>query len=386
MTKKQQRRAWGSVTEAKRGKKYVLRWVEGTPEGRNRKTMTVRGTYRQACEELDRQHARVLEEEKVGCSTSIGYVYEHLWLPDALKRVESGDLKQSTMTMYESAWRNYIEPAWAGVRVDDVKPIKVQEWLDSMSGGSSARSLTVAKMICDMAVNYELADVNKFRAKYRLTQKASKNRADVLTLEEADAALNALKGALMEPPFILMCFGSCRVAESLGVRVSEVEFIENQGETFAAVPIRRQMPRTGAAPMADSDMKNPQSERTVVIPPPYSLRLAEIVSEKKAQGVEWLADRGDRLPMSVSKAVFAWSKESGGACPSGKDVSMQKLRSSWRTIAEVEWGIPDRLCELLMGHKLPGVTGSHYLRPDPASLVENFADAFCSDSKSFRTI
>ena len=90
--------------------------------------------------------------------------------------------------------------------------------------------------------------------------------------------------------------------------------------------------------------------------------------------------------MSVSKAVFAWSKEAGGACPEGKDVSMQKLRSSWRTIAEVEWGIPDRLCELLMGHKLPGVTGSHYLRPDPTSLVENFAEAFCSDSKAFRTI
>ena len=92
-------------------------------------------------------------------------------------------------------------------------------------------------------MNYELASTNKFRLKYRLTQKVAKHRADVLTLSEADAALNALKGALMEPPFILMCFGSCRVAESLGVRVSEVEFVENRGKTFAAVPIRRQMPR-----------------------------------------------------------------------------------------------------------------------------------------------
>lgn len=386
MTKKQQRRAWGSVTEAKRGKKYVLRWVEGTPEGRKRKTMTVRGTYRQACEELDRQHARVLEEEKVGCSTSIGYVYEHLWLPDALKRVESGDLKQSSMTIYQSVWKNYIKPVWAGVRVDDVKPVKVQEWLDGMSGGSATKSLTVSKMICDMAVNYELASTNKFRLKYRLTQKVAKHRADVLTLSEADAALDALKGALMEPPFILMCFGSCRVAESLGVRVSEVEFVENRGKTFAAVPIQRQMPRTGTAPKADSDMKNPQSERTVVIPPPYSLRLAEIVSEKKAQSVEWLADRGDGLPMDVGRLSGEWRKASALAVPSGKDVAMQGLRTSWRTIAEVEWGVPERLCELLMGHKLPGVTGSHYMRPDPASLVENFAEAFCSESRELRTI
>lgn len=41
MPRKKQRRAWGSVTEIKRGKKYVLRWMEDTPEGRNRKTRTV---------------------------------------------------------------------------------------------------------------------------------------------------------------------------------------------------------------------------------------------------------------------------------------------------------------------------------------------------------
>lgn len=386
MTKKQQRRAWGSVTEAKRGKKYVLRWVEGTPEGRKRKTMTVRGTYRQACEELDRQHARVLEEEKVGCSTSIGYVYERLWLPSILKRLEVGDLKQNTVDLYQRAWRLYVEPRWATVRLSDVKPIQVQEWLDSMRGGSAQKGLTVAKSICDMAVNYELADSNKFRAKYQMTQEIERETADVFTLSEADAAFRAVRGAMIEPAFILMCFGSCRVAESLGVRVSEVEFIENRGETFAAVPIQRQMPKSGSLPKADSDMKNPQSERTIVIPPPYSRRLAEIASEKKAQGVEWLTDRGDGLPLDVARAAYAWRKVRREACPEGKDVSMQKLRTSWRTIAEVEWGIPDRLCELLMGHRLPGVTGSHYLRPDPESLVENFAASFCSESKPLRTI
>ena len=176
------------------------------------------------------------------------------------------------------------------------------------------------------------------------------------------------------------------MAESLGVRVSEVEFVENQGETFAAVPIQRQMPKSGSLPKADSDIKHPQSERVIVIPPPYSLRLAEIDSEKKAQGVEWLADRGDGLPLDVGRANWEWSRTSVSAVPREKKIFMQGLRSSWRTIAEVEWGIPERLCELLMGHKLPGVTESHYMRPDSASLVENFAAAFCSDSKALRTI
>lgn len=49
MTKKQRRRVWGSVTEMRRGKKYVLRWMQNTPQGRRRKTKTVYGTYREAC-------------------------------------------------------------------------------------------------------------------------------------------------------------------------------------------------------------------------------------------------------------------------------------------------------------------------------------------------
>ena len=54
MTKKQRRRVWGSVTEMRCGKKYVLRWMQNTPQGRRRKTKTVYGTYREACAELDR--------------------------------------------------------------------------------------------------------------------------------------------------------------------------------------------------------------------------------------------------------------------------------------------------------------------------------------------
>lgn len=59
MTRKQRRRAWGSITEAKRGKKYILRWQENTSCGRKRKTKTVYGTYREACTELDRIHVMI---------------------------------------------------------------------------------------------------------------------------------------------------------------------------------------------------------------------------------------------------------------------------------------------------------------------------------------
>lgn len=65
MTRKQRRRAWGSITEAKRGKKCILRWQENTPCGRKRQTKTVYGTYREACTELDRIHVERTDDNPV---------------------------------------------------------------------------------------------------------------------------------------------------------------------------------------------------------------------------------------------------------------------------------------------------------------------------------
>ncbi len=45
---------WGSVTEMERGKRYRLRWWASTPEGYKRCSRVVRGTRREAMDELAR--------------------------------------------------------------------------------------------------------------------------------------------------------------------------------------------------------------------------------------------------------------------------------------------------------------------------------------------
>ena len=75
---KARRRAWGSVTEAARGKKYVLRWVENTPSGRKRRSRTVYGTYREACNELAKIQATRCDERAM---PTVGQLYESRYLP-----------------------------------------------------------------------------------------------------------------------------------------------------------------------------------------------------------------------------------------------------------------------------------------------------------------
>lgn len=109
MTKKQRRRVWGSVTEMRRGKKYVLRWMQNTPQGRRRKTKTVYGTYREACAELDRIHVEHADDAPV---PTIAKAYETWLVPKMAAQVEAGTLAPNTRDLVLRSWKNYVGPRW----------------------------------------------------------------------------------------------------------------------------------------------------------------------------------------------------------------------------------------------------------------------------------
>ena len=382
MPRKKQRRAWGSVTEVKRGKKYVLRWPDHAKRC-GRATETFYGTYREACERLAVIQASGAQS---GRSMTFGHAHDKLWIPDIEKRLESGDLKSKTATSYESAWKNSVMPRWASVPIDSARAIDIQEWLDGLTKGSAEVALVVARQIVDLAVMYEAVDVNKFRGSYRMPKSGTERTKAILTPKEAAAVASRLAGSRMEAPFVLMCFGSCRVAESLAVKVDEVQFDETDAGLFAIVTVHRQAAKSGAVPRAVDDMKNVQSSRITIVPPPYGARLKEIAAHRKADESVWMTDRGDGAPFSINNATPAWAAAWETYGIEGKWVTMQNLRATWRTMAEVEWGIPNRLCELLMGHKLDGVSGKHYIRPAERDLIDKFEEAFCAKTRELRTI
>lgn len=368
MARRKRRRSWGSVTTVSRDK-HVLRWMENTPEGRKRKSRTYHGTYREACQELARLRIAHADERPV---PTIAECHDIWWLPWIRRRVADGLAKQRTFEQYEMHWRVHVQPRWGRVPVDSVKPVEVQEWLLGMPKGTANIALILLRRICDFAVQYEITDANKFRIPYEMpAANAYKKRSGVLSLEQADAALSALRGSLAEAPFILACFGGARTGEACGVRASEVALTELCGVRMAMVPIVRMTRPTGCDVTPDGVLKNAQSVRTAAIPEPYGTRLCEIARAIMADGREWLADRGDGLPLSTQALSGLWRPH-----PLAADVPFANLRKSWRTFAQYDWGVDYDTLELLMGHKLPGVTGAHYLKPSPEKLAETLAKAY----------
>lgn len=368
MPRKKRRSAWGSITSKSRDK-HVLRWVEDTPEGRKRRTKTVRGTYREATLELARLRVEHAADRP---SPTIGQAYSMWWLPWMKRRVADGKAKQRSLHVYESCWRMHIEPKWGHAPCGSIKPADVQEWLLTLPKGTAAQTLAVLRKVGDFCVQYEVADSNKFRIPYEMpSEKAYENRSGVLTLAQADTAFAAVRGSLIEAPFILACFGSARPGESCGVRASEIALTTLSGVRVSLAPIRRMALDTGCGVTEDGVLKNAQSVRTLAVPEPYGTRLAEIAAERIADGREWMADRGDGLPLNTRSLNGLWS-----AMPCSLGTTFASLRKSWRTLAQYEWGVDYDTLELLMGHKLPGVTGKHYLKPTDEMLAETLARAY----------
>ena len=368
MPRKPRRRSWGSITERVKGKKYVLRWVENTPDGRRRRCETFHGTYREASLRLDELHVRHGDDKPV---PSIGQVYEMWYLPSLKDDVRNGRAKQNTLDTYENIWRKWVRPAWGGCPVDSVRAMDVQEWLMTMPKATAVTSLSIVRKVMDVAVRYEYAQVNKFRGVFTMpTRQAMSRDRTVYSLADADAMLDRLAGSRIEGAFIAACFGGARTGESLGVTAEEVEYVNVDGLDLALVPIRR---RTGVRDelMPDGDLKNKQSERTTVIPGRYS-RALRAVAERSETGLLTYTVEG--LPMGTAHVNAEWKRAAGDMA-----IPFANLRNSWRTFAQMEWGIDWDTLESLMGHTLPGVTGKHYIRPSAMQLAERFAALYRGD-------
>ena len=361
------RRQWGSITEVKRGRKYVLRWTQNTPAGRKRLTKTFYGTRAQANLELERIHIDRAGDRPV---PTVARAWEAWTLPTMQRRVEEGTLSAGSMKIYASAWNAHVRDRWGNTPVDALRAVDLQEWLLTLSASQAAAALNLLRKVYSSVSVFVVLPLNPFAptVTYTMPRRRERERSKgVYTLDEAREVARALHGHPLEGAFYMSCFASCRMGESLAVKLGDIEVFESGESTIATADIVRQMPRKGFEPLPDGQLKTDKSNRTTIVFPEYASRLIEIMDERRAFGTEWLTDRGDGLPMGTDRCRHSWES----FCKSNdvRWIPWQNLRNSWRTIAEMEYRLPWDLTEILMGHKLPGMSGAHYIRPSKEQLV-----------------
>lgn len=365
MTKRKKRRSWGSITTITKTK-HVLRWPENTPEGRKRKSYTFYGTYKEANLWLDMKHTELEQGKKNASIPTVGKVYKTWYLPQIEERLASGSLAKNTYMSFVRAFEHDIAPTWENVPVSEIKAIKVQDWISTFSLGNAKRNVLVFKSLLDIAMNLELVETNVLRRKYIMPNKVAVTNKDVYSYDDALNMLQKVHGQLFEAAFIVAGFGGARVGESLPINKDDLGLIEIEGQRFAKVSINKQLSQSDN--VIENRLKTEQSERCTLVPFKYGgKRLFEIAEITDSQ---WLNDDLSGFPVGQKKLNYLWKKLA-------KDdyIPFANLRNSWRTFAQYTWGVDYDTLELLMGHKLPGITGTHYLRPSIEDLARSFANA-----------
>lgn len=383
MPRKQRRRSWGSITEKVKGKKYVLRWVENTADGRKRRCETFYGTYKEACYRLDIVHVEKGNSGKVPTVSECARTWYYPWLD---RQVASKAIRKETADTKKRRFETVIEPFMGNSCIDSVDVYRTQKWLLDMAKSTAESVLTILRSIDRLAykfVRYENRPLGPDLS-YEVRPNVEKKKPEtVYGIEKAIEVMWMLHGNdKLEAPYIIAAFGGARVTEAAAVKASEVEMEVSHGIRCAVFPIIRHTKSKGYDTTDDRELKNEQSVRYAVVPEPYCDRLFEIAERRVSDGVEWLCDRRDGAPLNGPMLKYYWNEfiKKHELEP----IPFSNLRKSWRTYMQTDYHVPWEILEVLMGHKIRGVTGEHYFKPTREQLVSEVCRCV-ADRKKWET-
>lgn len=365
------RSSWGTKTKITKNK-WRIRWCEWDGLNRVRRSKTLYPcTSREADDELRRLwqlHHLPPNERVIPCPTFSQCWYEW-YLPELNSRVEKGELADNTRKVYLTQWAAHIEKRWGKVALDKVDVNEYQLWLKTLKPSVAKLSnITVGNLVtCAKLHGVKGISFKDVAYKMPKNDKTPNSELEVYTLPELHRLLKEVEGKRYESSCILMGIGSCRVGEASAASVDDISFERYNGHTYAVYDLHRQFGFNAQGFMA---LKTKDSYRPIIIPEPWSLRLAEIIAERRAEGELYLVDSGTGYPYDRSTINQFWRKDFKNGDITVRYLPMQKLRNTWATAMLWKYNVPAQMVDKMMGHAAKNILGKNYDRPDKQMFIE----------------
>lgn len=359
MRGKRRRSTWGSIEQLPSGR-WRVRWWESTPQGWRRKSETLDGSRKDAERRLAQIRVASGDAQRV---PTVGEAWQQ-WVWPLIQRESAGTIK-----VHESTWRIHVEPRWGSVPLDQVEPVSVQAWLDTMKASAAKKSLMMLRRIVHRAVAYGAVPASRIDIEFAMPTDVAAHSRLVWSAADLARICEANHGEPWEAAVILGAFGGCRRGEAMGVKVGEV--LPGVGNT-AVIQITRSIGEDNRP----GPTKTKSSERTVVIPHPWSARLLAIQDDARTRGDVWLCDDGCGETITVQTFVRRFDESLARA--GVERAPFRNLRPSFETMMHWDAGIETSQVQKLMGHSSPTMTHRVYDRPDGDRLAAVVASAFAS--------
>ena len=223
----------GSVQREKRqsgADVWVFRWWESTFDGTSKRRKAIVGTVEAFPTEASalkaakalRIDANQQTPHSEGGPETVAELVAHYRLKELVGE-NQGRKSFSTRAGYESYLNGWILPRWGDHRLDHVKSVAVEEWLDSIkrAKGTRAKIRNIMSAIFHHAMRYEWVERNPIKL---VRQSAKRERTpDILELAELQLLLSKL--SVRERTLALLDAATgLRVSELLALRWCDVDF------------------------------------------------------------------------------------------------------------------------------------------------------------------
>lgn len=223
----------GSVQREKRQSGpdvWVFRWWETTHDGSSKRRKAIVGTISTLPNEASAlKAARALridanqQTPQAECGPgSVAELIAHYRLKE-LAGEDQGRKAFSTRAAYECYLKAWILPRWGDHKLDQVKPVAVEEWLASIkrAKGTKAKIRNLMSALFHHAMRYEWTDRNPIK----LVRQSAKREKIPEVLELAELQLLLSKLSVRERTLALLDAATgLRVSELLALRWIDVDF------------------------------------------------------------------------------------------------------------------------------------------------------------------
>jgi len=201
------------------------------------------------------------------------------WLSEALP---ASDLKATTIENYATLARLHIMPALGHHRLDALTPADVQRWINAKRAtGLSERTVQLAYAVLRRALGQAVrwGDARRNVATLVDRPRVTRHEAAHLSVEQAQAFLDAARGERLEAFYSVAIACGLRRGEALGLRWSDVDLAEG------TLRVARTLSRTKAAGLQFTEPKTARSRRTLPLP---GACVEQLRRHRKRQAVERL--------------------------------------------------------------------------------------------------
>jgi integrase len=268
-------------------------------------------------------------------------------------------LKPSSLAPVESAYRLHVLPAWAEVRLNDIRHSHVQSWVSELSDTKGAtlviRSYGILAAIIDVAVKDRRVLENVARG-VKLPKKTKKRRA-YLTHTQVDAL--AEHSGTHSTLVYLLAYTGLRWGEAIALRVKDLDLLKRRLTVTENAPLVAGVIRVGT-PKANE-------ARSLVYPEFLAVMLAK---ECEGKGRESLVFGDGHNYLATPKHGHGWVERAVRQCQALDDtfprVTPHDLRHTAASLA-VSAGANVKALQRMLGHASAAMT------------LDTYADLFDSD-------